>query len=295
MKSLLKKVAVSLAILMMVFTTIFAISQAKGSEVKAGGGVNANLLFDASTNEFTVTADSGEDSYPLGYILAYSTPDQINGFVNFDETSFTHPNLYAGTCSGKVCNPDNVYRALLKVVVDFGDRSYWFTSKRYENGETFTLVMQDNGSNVFDLTDEEIAWLHGDEASPTPAPGDVCPNLDGTQTSMPNDYHYDASGVNCVQYQYGGAPTNSGDSKPNDSKTPAPKISNLGNKDFEKVLGETNEEQPTASPSATPETKEVKINVPSTSKSKFGFWLLIPVIPASSLLLFFFWKKNKKK
>lgn len=42
--------------------------------------------------------------------------------------------------------------------------------------------------------------------TPTETPLDVCPNLDGIQTSIPNDYHMDAAGKNCVQFQMGGAP-----------------------------------------------------------------------------------------
>ncbi len=39
---------------------------------------------------------------------------------------------------------------------------------------------------------------------------DVCPNLDGVQTSVPDTYHYDASGKNCVQYQLGGPGSSNG-------------------------------------------------------------------------------------
>lgn len=47
--------------------------------------------------------------------------------------------------------------------------------------------------------------------SPTPTatpgdPGDVCANIDGIQTSVPSDYHLDASQRNCVQFELGGAP-----------------------------------------------------------------------------------------
>jgi hypothetical protein len=48
-----------------------------------------------------------------------------------------------------------------------------------------------------------------DQSSPTPTPGDsgdVCANIDGVQTSVPNDYHLDASQRNCVQFELGGAP-----------------------------------------------------------------------------------------
>ncbi len=40
--------------------------------------------------------------------------------------------------------------------------------------------------------------------------GDVCANIDGIQTSVPGDLHLDASGKNCVAYQFGGPPQSSG-------------------------------------------------------------------------------------
>jgi len=51
--------------------------------------------------------------------------------------------------------------------------------------------------------------------TPTPAPtvlgdNDVCTNIDGVQTSVPNGLHLDASGRNCVDYQLSGPPTENG-------------------------------------------------------------------------------------
>ncbi len=43
-----------------------------------------------------------------------------------------------------------------------------------------------------------------------PTQADMCANIDGVQTSVPTDYHLDASGLNCVQFQLGGAPSSSG-------------------------------------------------------------------------------------
>lgn len=37
-----------------------------------------------------------------------------------------------------------------------------------------------------------------------PGTSDVCPNLDGIQTSLPNEYHFDNDGINCLKYEYGG-------------------------------------------------------------------------------------------
>lgn len=52
-----------------------------------------------------------------------------------------------------------------------------------------------------------------EEASPTPTPTstpeetvDVCANIDGIQTSVPDGKHLDASGLNCVEFQFGGPP-----------------------------------------------------------------------------------------
>lgn len=37
--------------------------------------------------------------------------------------------------------------------------------------------------------------------------GDICDNIDGIQTSVPEGQHLDASGLNCVNFELGGAPT----------------------------------------------------------------------------------------
>lgn len=58
------------------------------------------------------------------------------------------------------------------------------------------------------------------ENCPTPSPeptstpnGDVCANLDGIQTGLPEGYHFDNDGVNCLKFEYGG-PSNGGGSAP---------------------------------------------------------------------------------
>ncbi|MEK7526324.1 MAG: hypothetical protein AAB546_02500, partial [Patescibacteria group bacterium] len=45
-------------------------------------------------------------------------------------------------------------------------------------------------------------------ATPTNETTDVCANIDGIQTSVPSDYHLDASQRNCVQFSVPGAPDN---------------------------------------------------------------------------------------
>ena len=46
------------------------------------------------------------------------------------------------------------------------------------------------------------------ESTPTPEVlSDVCENIDGIQTSVPDGLHLDASGRNCVAFELGGAPT----------------------------------------------------------------------------------------
>lgn len=44
------------------------------------------------------------------------------------------------------------------------------------------------------------------DPTPSPTPFDVCPNLDGIQTSVPDNYHLDTGGKNCIQFEMGGAP-----------------------------------------------------------------------------------------
>ncbi|QQG41415.1 MAG: hypothetical protein HYV90_04640 [Candidatus Woesebacteria bacterium] len=50
--------------------------------------------------------------------------------------------------------------------------------------------------------------VEGEEPTPTPD-ADVCDNLDGVQTGLPEGMHFDAAGVNCVNFgQSGPAPRN---------------------------------------------------------------------------------------
>jgi hypothetical protein len=67
--------------------------------------------------------------------------------------------------------------------------------------------------------DERFDWTRFDvdkalpEPTPTPTPTpnpDVCPNLEGVQTSLPDTYHFDNDGKNCLQFQLGGPPQNGG-------------------------------------------------------------------------------------
>ena len=60
------------------------------------------------------------------------------------------------------------------------------------------------------LEDGAVATRCAGTPVTSPVQNDMCANIEGVQTSVPNDYHIDASGRNCVQYQLGGAPQNSG-------------------------------------------------------------------------------------
>lgn len=48
-------------------------------------------------------------------------------------------------------------------------------------------------------------------ATPTATPNlDVCPNIAGIQTSIPDGYHFDNNGINCLQFELGGPPQDGG-------------------------------------------------------------------------------------
>lgn len=48
-----------------------------------------------------------------------------------------------------------------------------------------------------------------EEEKPVPTPLDVCANIDGIQTSVPDGYHLDAGGRNCVQFTVPGSENSS--------------------------------------------------------------------------------------
>lgn len=45
--------------------------------------------------------------------------------------------------------------------------------------------------------------------TPEATPIDVCPNLEGVQTSIPNEYHHDNDGINCLKFELGGPSSSS--------------------------------------------------------------------------------------
>lgn len=47
------------------------------------------------------------------------------------------------------------------------------------------------------------------EPTSQPTPFDMCPNLEGIQTSMPNEYHHDNDGINCLKFELGGPSSSS--------------------------------------------------------------------------------------
>lgn len=48
------------------------------------------------------------------------------------------------------------------------------------------------------------------EATPASTPNDICANIEGIQTSVPEGQHLDASGLNCVDWSQSGPPPQSG-------------------------------------------------------------------------------------
>lgn len=59
----------------------------------------------------------------------------------------------------------------------------------------------------YHFDEEEEGCVPNENGTPVPTPRtDVCDNIDGIQTSVPDGKHLDASGLNCVEFQFGGPP-----------------------------------------------------------------------------------------
>jgi hypothetical protein len=56
-------------------------------------------------------------------------------------------------------------------------------------------------------TDNTLCDYASPEPSATPGPADLCTNIDGVQTSVPDGMHINATGHECVNWELGGAPT----------------------------------------------------------------------------------------
>lgn len=72
-----------------------------------------------------------------------------------------------------------------------------------------TALNYDSELAINELSDNKICEYKETQSTPTPNNGDICPNLDGIQTELPTDYHFDAGHVNCVQFSVPGAPESS--------------------------------------------------------------------------------------
>jgi hypothetical protein len=66
----------------------------------------------------------------------------------------------------------------------------------------------DSDFNSDTEVEDQSVCKYDNEPEPTPTPtpnnGDVCANLDGIQTSLPEGYHFDNAGVNCLQFSVPG-------------------------------------------------------------------------------------------
>ena len=71
----------------------------------------------------------------------------------------------------------------------------------------------DNELDDSEISDNSLCEYDNSNPTPTPTPtggSDVCMNIDGIQTGVPEGQHLDASGLNCVNFELGGAPVSEG-------------------------------------------------------------------------------------
>lgn len=143
---------------------------------------------------------------------------------------------------------------------------------------------KDSGNNYQEATakfDLNLTFVCGNPTTPN---SDVCANLEGIQTSLPNDYHFDGAGVNCLKWELGGPPP-----PPSVSAAVLGIASNIlrGGK---RILGISVSEEPIVLPEATPVPE---VQGASCFDNNYHWWLPL-VIEIVLMLGYFVWLKRRK-
>lgn len=139
-----------------------------------GGGSNTSSAtdftvdFDPNTNEMNIKLDVVDNADVYVY---YATEKKIDSAQDVIETGdYGETNIYIGTCSGSDCTPDDILRAVVKVVPD-GETDAIIKWVEIDGDGNETIVNEYSGG--VNLTDEEYQWLAGvlvSDPSPTPTP-----------------------------------------------------------------------------------------------------------------------------
>lgn len=131
--------------------------------------------------------------------------DNINvtpSFGSGNEFAFGQTYNFSATTTGTITNyfwSINQPTPALTSVPGDSTQINWTAPSAANPGMTWilTLTVSDESEN------EDTCTIEFRDPTSTTT-NDVCANIDGVQTSVPSGLHLDASGRNCVDYQYGG-------------------------------------------------------------------------------------------
>ena len=171
------------------------------------------------------------------------------------------------------------------------------SSQNYQWAVTFDSASGNEYQNAQTVFDFDLAFT----CDGTVLSSDVCVNIDGIQTSVPADHHLDASGLNCVQFQLGGAPGSGGSGGGGSVLGAATeKITRF----FRPVLGAFKEEieevlEPTPTPTSTPEPEvkgeETAIEVVCGKYFRWWIPLVIQFVATIVYVLYVLWRNKQNK
>lgn len=119
--------------------------------VHAETPLESAIEYNQSTHEFHINVNTDQK---LNYQLVYKTNKQIESVSSndvSDSPEFSR-DIYAGTCSGNSCTPDNVKQGVLKIEVPSQN---WIYSQYFNLVGSSLQIFKSETSAQFDLTDDE--------------------------------------------------------------------------------------------------------------------------------------------
>ena len=163
---------------------------------------NSELGTSLETNNLGLSVEDGS-VVSVNYELidgADPSDGSVRLFLYFDGGTSTPGNRPATAPDYMAFAPVGPTSGTLSVITDEGTIGYMGLVYDTSNGGGVEGTVRFTNLSV---NEELVSFL----PEPTPAPTtDVCANIDGDQAGVPDGLHLDASGQNCVAFQFGGAP-----------------------------------------------------------------------------------------
>jgi hypothetical protein len=263
------------------------------------------LLVKATRSEdFTVTCSNSGCSSP---VIAIFNESGILPGQSFERTMAVEndrsKDIAVKLSAGKKSQTDDIFLDVLSVSIKNSDDSLISSSSLADflNGTKLDLGnisvgtrkslkiainFDQNAGNpykakkaVFDIFFD----ISGDDITST-TNSDVCANLQGIQTSLPDGYHFDGARVNCLTWELGGPPA------PSSVSSAVLGITNTIKRLGERILGVSVSGEPTVLPKATP-TPEVQ---GISCQADYYRWWLPLVIEVIIFIFYFFWLNGNK-